>query len=68
MELCERQDNPADDASRRLDPKKETSSSRLITGLAFLWQREKLCPSYSEVTCVGNGDPEIKKDVNVIAV
>ena len=62
MELCERQNNPADDASRGLDPRKETSSSRLFTGPVFLWQREKFWPSDSGVTCVGNGDPEIKKD------
>ena len=30
-------DNPADDASRGLDARKETSSSRWFTGPAFLW-------------------------------
>ena len=44
-------DNPADDASRGLDPRKETSSSRWFAGPAFLWQREKLWPSYNVVFC-----------------
>ena len=61
-------DNPANNASRGLDPRKKTSSSRWSTGLAFLWQREELWPSYSEVTCVGDNDPEIKKDVKVNVV
>ena len=61
-------DNPADDASRGLDPRKETSSSRWFTEPAFLWQREELWPSYSEVTCVGDDDPEIKRDIKVNAV
>ena len=46
-------DNPADDASRGLDPRKETSSSRWFAGPAFLWQREKLWPSYNVVLCGG---------------
>ena len=61
-------DNPADDAPRGLDARKKTSSSRWFTGPAFLWQREELCSSYSEVTCVGDDDPEIKKDLKVNAV
>ena len=61
-------DNPADDASRGLDPRKETSSSRWFTGPAFLWQREEVWPSCSEATCVGDDDPEIKRDVKVNAV
>ena len=55
--------NPADDASRRFHPRKETSCSRWFTGPSFLWQRVELWPSYSEVTCVGDDDQEIKKDV-----
>ena len=61
-------DNAADYASRRLDPRKETSSSRRFAGPAFLWQREELCPSYNVVSCVGDDDPENKRDVNVNAV
>ena len=61
-------DNPADDTSRRLDLRKETSSSIWFAGPAFLWQREELCPSYNVVTCVGDDDPEIKRDVKVNAV
>ena len=64
MELCEGQRNPADDASRGFDPRKETSNSRWFTGPAFLGKREELWPSYSEVTCVRNNDLEIKKDEN----
>ena len=60
-------ENPAHDASRGLDPKKETSNSRWFPGTAFLWQREELWPSYSVVTCVRGNDPEIKRDVKVIA-
>ena len=61
-------DNAADDASRGLDPRKETSSSRRFAGPAFLWQREELWPSYNVVSCVGDDDPEIKRDVKVNAV
>ena len=61
-------DNPADDASRGLDIRKETSRSRWFAGPAFLWKREELWPSYSIVTCVGDDDPEIKQDVKVNAV
>ena len=61
-------DNPTDDASRGLDPRKETLNSRWFTGPPFLWQREELWPSYSEVTCVGDCDPEIKRDVKVNVV
>ena len=61
-------DNPADDAPRGLDARKKTSSSRCFTGPAFLWQREEVWSSYSEVTCVGDDDPEIKKDLKVNAV
>ena len=61
-------DNPVDDASRGLDPRKATSSSKWFTGPAFLWQREELWPSYSEVPCMGDDDPEIKKDLKVNAV
>ena len=61
-------DNPADDGLRGLDSRKETSSNRWFTGPAFLWQREDLCSSYSEVTCAGDDDPEIKKEVKVSAV
>ena len=61
-------DNPVDDASRGLGPRKEISSSRWFTGPAILWQREELWPSYSEVTCVGDDDPEIERDVKVNAV
>ena len=57
--------NPADDASRGLDPRNETLSRRWFTGHPFLWQTEKLWPSYSEVTCVGDDDPEIKMEVKV---
>ena len=59
---------PADDALRGLDPRKETSSSRWFTGPAFLWQREELRRSYIKVTCVGDDDPGIKKDVKANAV
>ena len=59
--------HPADDASRGLDPGK-TSSSRCFTGPAFLWQREVLWPSYNEVTCVRDDEPDIKNDVKVNAV
>ena len=58
----EGRDNPADNASRGLYPRKETSSCRWFTGPAFLWQREELWPSYSAVTCVGDDDPEIKRE------
>ena len=61
-------DNPADDASRGLDPRMETSSSRWFTGPSFLWQREELWPNYNVVSCVGDDDPEIKRDVKVNAV
>ena len=61
-------DNPADDASRGLDPRKETSSSRWFTGPAFLWQRKELWPSYSKVFCVGDDDPEIQRDIKVNTV
>ena len=60
--------NLADGASRGLDPRKQTSSSRWFTGPAFLWQREELWPSYSEVTCIGDDEPEIKRDIKVNAV
>ena len=61
-------DNPADDASRGLDLRKETSSSKWFAGPAFLWQREELQPSCNVVTCVGDDDPEIKRDVKFNAV
>ena len=48
--------NPADDAIRGLDPRKETLSSRWLTGPAFFWQIEELC----EVTYAGDDDPGIK--------
>ena len=64
----EGKDHPADDASRGLDPGKETSSSRWFTGPPFLWQRKELWPNYNEVTCVRDDEPEIKKDVKVNAV
>ena len=60
-------ENPADDALRGLDPKKETSNSRWFPGPAFLRQREELCPSYCVVPCVQDDDPEIKRDGKVIA-
>ena len=50
-------DNPADHASRGLDPRKETSNSRWFAGPAFLWQKEELWPSYNVVSCVGDDDP-----------
>ena len=61
-------DNLADDALRGLDPRMETSSSRWFTEPSFLWQREELWPSYNVVSCVGDDDPEIKRDVKVNAV
>ena len=61
-------DIPADDASRGLDPKKETSSSRWFAGPALLWQREEIWPSYNVLSCVGDDDPEIERDVKVNAV
>ena len=61
-------DNPADDTSRGLDPRMETSSSGWFTGPSFLWQREELWPSFNVVSCVGDDDPEIKRDVKVNAV
>ena len=62
-------DNPPDNASRGLDPRKETLNSRWFTGPTLLWQGEELQSSYSEITCVGDDDPEIKKkDVKVNAV
>ena len=63
-----KRDNHTDDASRGLDPRKETSSSRWFAGAAFLWQREELRPSYNVVTCVGDDDQEIKRNVKVNAV
>lgn len=60
--------NPADDALRKPGSRKETSSSRWFIGLAFLWEREELRPSYSKVTCVVDDDPEIKDDIKVSAV
>ena len=38
-------ENPADDASRGLDPRKETSNSSWFHGPSFLWQVESLWPS-----------------------
>ena len=64
----EGKDNPANDASTGLDPRKDTSSSRCFNGSAFLWQREEFWSSYSKVTCVGDDDPKIKMDVKVSAV
>ena len=64
----EGRENPADDVSRGLDPRKETSSSRRFAGPAFLWQREERWPSYNVVSCVGDDNPEIKRDVKVNAV
>ena len=61
-------DSPSDNASRGLDPRKETSSSRWFAGPAFLCQREELWPSYNVVTCVEDDDPEIKGEVKVNAV
>ena len=49
--------NPADDTSRGLDPRKETSNSKWSAGPAFLWQKEELWPSYNVVSCVGDDDP-----------
>ena len=54
-------DNPPDNASRGLNPRKETLNSRWFTGPTLLWQGEELQSSYSEITCVGEDDPEIKK-------
>ena len=56
--------NPADEASRGLDLRKETSSSRWFVRPV----RRELWPSYNVVTCVGDDDPDIKKDVKVNAV
>ena len=50
-------DNPADDTSRGIDPRKETSNSKWSAGPAFLWQKEELWPSYNVVSCVGDDDP-----------
>ena len=61
-------DSPSDDASRGLDPRKETSNSRWFAGPTFLCQREELWPSYNVVTCVEDDDPEIKGEVKVNAV
>ena len=61
-------DNPADVESRGPDPRKETSSSRWFAGHAFLLQREELWTSYTVVTCKGDDDAEIKKNVKVNAV
>ena len=38
-------ENPADDASRGLDPRKETSNNRRFHGPSFLWQVESFWPS-----------------------
>ena len=54
-------DSPADDASRGLDPRKETSSSRWFAEHAFPWQRGELWPNYSIITFVGVDGPEIKR-------
>ena len=38
-------ENPADNASRGLDPRKKTSNSQWFHGPSFLWQVESLWPS-----------------------
>ena len=68
MQLCERLDNSADYASGGLDPRKDPSNSRCFFGPVLLQQRKEVCPSSSEVDCVGVDDPKIKKDVKVNAV
>ena len=57
----QRLENPADYASGGLDPRRDTSNSRCFFGPALLRQRKEVCPSSSEVGCVGDDDPKIKK-------
>ena len=68
MESVKGKDSPADNASRGLDPRKETSNSRWFTGSAYLWQGEEFWSSYSEATCMGDDDPDIKKVIKVYGV
>ena len=54
-------ENPADDASLGLDPRKETSNSCWFHGSSFLWQVEALWPSKDCNTGSLKDDVELQK-------
>ena len=59
-----RDDNPADDASKglRLDKMK---NSRWLNGPAFLWKEETSWPAMIEVPTLKDSDPEVRKESRI---
>ena len=55
-------ENPADDASQGLDPRKETSNSCWFHGPSFLWQVESFWPTKDCSNGSINDDVELKRE------
>ena len=61
-------ENPADDTSQGLDPRKETSNSCWFHGPSFLWQVEALWPSKDCSIELLKDDVELKREVKSNAI
>ncbi|XP_068670915.1 uncharacterized protein [Montipora foliosa] len=59
-----RDNNPADDASRGLTADLLLRQSRWLTGPAFLWKHGSMCPAQDELFGeIATNDPEVKREV-----
>ena len=61
-------ENPADDASQELDPRKETSDSCWFHGSSFLWQVEALWQNKVCSIRSLEDDVELKRDAKTNTV
>ena len=61
-------ENPADDASRRMNAARENSSNRWFQGPSFLWQEGKVWEKQTVDEELSEDDQEIKKDIKVCPV
>ena len=60
-----RDDNPADDASKGLRLEEMMKNSRWLNGPAFLWKEESSWPEMIEVPTLKDSDPEVRKESRI---
>ena len=60
-----RDDNPADDASKGLRLDEMMKNSRWLNGPAFLWKEETSWPAMIEVPTLKDSDPEVRKESRI---
>ena len=62
LRYVNRDDNPADDASKGLKLEELTKNGRWLNGPAFLWKEEANWPAMINVPELRDSDPEVKKE------